>query len=76
MTNISIRNEFTGNHITVNGSRRLTAAKIRSWRRRLHADGCCSGDDLGGRGPQADPDAYVALLERAQNVVAGGRDEK
>ena len=53
----------------------LTAAKIRGWRRKLHGSTCASGDDLGGRGPQDDQAAYDALRDRAQGVVATGRDE-
>jgi hypothetical protein len=70
-----IRNEFTGREISVDASRPLTLAKIRAWRRKLHAQDCTSGDDLGGRGPQDDQAGYDALLERAQGVVSSRRDE-
>lgn len=75
MTKVTIRNEFTGNEITVDASKPVTAKKVKAWRSKLHAADCKSGDDLGGRGKQADPDAYEALLIRAQRVVATGRDE-
>ena len=75
MTKVTIRNEFTGNEITVDAGKPVTAKKVASWRSKLHAADCKSGDDLGGRGKQDDQDAYDALLLRAQLVVATGRDE-
>ena len=76
MSKVTIRNEFTGNEITVDASKPVTAKKVKAWRNKLHAADCTSGDDLGGRGKQADQAAYDALLVRAQRVVATGRDEK
>ena len=76
MTKVTISNEFTGNKITVDSSKPVTAKKVAAWRSKLHAANCTSGDELGGRGKQADPEAYEALLLRAQQVVATGRDEK
>lgn len=73
---VTIRNEFTGKEITVDPTKPLTANKVKAWRRKLHAADCTSGDDLGGRGKQADPEAYEALLVRAQEVVGTGRNEK
>lgn len=75
MTKVTIRNEFTGNEITVDASKPVTAQKLKVWRSKLHAADCKSGDDLGGRGKQADPESYESLLERAQLVVATGQDE-
>jgi len=75
MSKVTIRNEFTGREITVDASKPLTAKKIKAWRSKLHGADCTSGDDLGGRGRQADADAYEALLSRAQQVVATGVDE-
>ena len=75
MTKVIIRNEFTGSEITVDASKPVTAKKVKAWRNKLHTADCISGDDLGGRGKQADPDAYHALLMRAQRVAATGRDE-
>lgn len=76
MIKVTIRNEFTGNEITVDASKPVTAKKVKAWRSKLHAADCTSGDELGGRGKQADPEAYEALLLRAQQVVATGRGEK
>ena len=76
MNKVSISNEYTGKSITVDTSRPLTRKKIATWRSKLHNPGCTSGDDLGGRGKQEDPDAYEALLTRAQQVVLTGRDEQ
>jgi len=76
MSKVTIRNEFTGNEITVDASKPVTVKKVKAWRSKLHAADCTSGDDLGGRGKQADPEAYEALVVRAQRVVATGRDEK
>ena len=75
MAKVTIRNEFTGAVITVDPSKPVTAKKVRSWRSKLHAADCTSGDDLGGRGKQADPEAYEDFLVRAQKVVLTGRDE-
>ena len=75
MTMTTITNDFTGEVISVNTSKPLTAAKIRGWRRKLHNNACASGDDLGGRGPQADAAAYDELLSRAQRVMATGISE-
>ena len=72
MSKVTIRNEFTGNEISVDASKPLTAKKIASWRSKLHAADCTSGDDLGGRGKQSDEDAYSQLLQRAQRVLATG----
>lgn len=72
MSKVTIRNEFTGNEITVDASKWVTAKKIKSWRSKLHAANCISGDDLGGSGKQADQAAYDALLVRAQRVMATG----
>ena len=75
MTKVTIRNEFTGNEITVDASKPITAKKVAAWRSKLHAADCTSGDDLGGRGKQADQKAYEALLSRVQRVVSTGNDE-
>lgn len=72
MNKVTIRNEFTGNKITVDASKPLTAKKIASWRSKLHAADCTSGDDLGGRGKQDDHEAYLQLLTRAQRVLSTG----
>lgn len=75
MTRVTIRNDFTNLEITVDASKPLTARKIKTWRSKLHAADCLSGDELGGRGKQADPEAYESLRDRAEQVVATGRDE-
>lgn len=75
MTKVTIRNEFTGNEITVDAGKPVTAKKVKAWRSKLHAADCKSGDSLGGRGKQADPEAYEALLMRAERVVCTGIDE-
>ena len=75
MSKVTIRNEFTGNEITVDAGKPVTAKKVKAWRSRLHTADCTSGDDLGGRGKQDNQAAYDALLVRAQQVVATGRDE-
>jgi hypothetical protein len=75
MTMLTIKNEFTGNEVSVDTSKPLTAKKIKAIRSKLHAADCTSGDDLGGRGKQDDADAYEALLMRAQRIVATGKDE-
>jgi hypothetical protein len=75
MNKVTIRNDFSRKSITVNASKPITAKKVASWRKKLHAAGCTSGDDLGGRGPQDDPKEYAALLARAQRVLATKIDE-
>ena len=72
---VTIRNDFTGNEIRVDASRPVTAKKVKAWRSKLHAPDCTSGDDLGGRGKQEDPEAYEALLLRAQQVAATGNEK-
>ena len=71
---IRISNEFTGKETTVNTYRPLTRDKIRSIRRRLCRPECRSGDILGARGKQDEPEAYLEYLERAEAVWAGGDD--
>jgi len=75
MTKVTIRNEFAGNEITVDASKPVTAKKIRAWRSKLHAADCTSGDSLGGRGKQDDPEAYDALLMRAERVLMTGVEQ-
>jgi len=72
---VVISNEFTGREITVDATKPITARKIKTWRSKLHAARCTSGDDLGGRGKQVDQEAYDVFLSRAQRVAATGRDE-
>ena len=76
MNKVTIHNDFTCRAITVDAGKPVTAKKVKTWRSKLHAANCTSGDDLGGRGKQADQDAYAALLLRAQRVAATGRDEE
>jgi hypothetical protein len=71
---IKISNEFTGRATTVNTCRPLTRDKIRLIRKRLCHKECRSGDILGARGRQDDPEAYLEFLERAEAVWAGGDD--
>jgi len=71
---IKISNEFTGKSTTVNASRPLTRVKIRAIRRRLCRPECRSGDILGARGRQDEPEAYLEFLVRAEAVWAGGDD--
>jgi hypothetical protein len=76
MTFLTVRNDFTGTSAAINIDIPLTADRIKSLRRKLHAATCTSGDDLGGRGPQDDPASYHATLSRAQSIVCTGRDER
>jgi len=73
MTKVTIRNDFTGCVMTIDASKPLTASRIKTLRRNMHAGDCMSGDELGGRGKQDDPDAYDALLARAQQVAVTGK---
>jgi hypothetical protein len=66
---IVIRNDFTGRQITVDASKPISLKKLSAWRRKLHCLDCMSGDDLGGRGPQDNPEAYKALLLKAQRLI-------
>ena len=70
MSKVTITNDFTNISTTVDTSKPLTAAKIRSIRRRLCSDDCRSGDTLGARGPQQD--GYTRLLERANQIIMTG----
>jgi len=71
---ITISNDFTGRRTTINACRPLTRDKIRLIRRRLCDKDCRSGDILGARGQQDEPEAYLEYLERAEAVWAGGDD--
>lgn len=73
---ITIRNDFTNREIRVNPSKPLTRAKLARWNRQLHAQGCLSGDVLGGRGPQDNPVLYAVLRHRADQVLGMVRDER
>lgn len=75
MTQVTIRNSFTGRSITVDANRPLTVRKIKGWRAKLHNAGCTSGDDLGGSGKQDDPGVYALLLDRARKVICSGQNE-
>ena len=76
MNKVIIRNDFANTEITVDTSKPLTRKKIKTWRSKMHSASCTSGDNLGGRGKQADQAAYDALLLRAYYVVASGNDEQ
>ena len=66
---ITIRNDFTNRETRVDTSRPMTAKRALAIRRRLCADGCTSGDHLGARGPQEDPDEYRILADRAAQAI-------
>jgi hypothetical protein len=70
---ITIRNEFTNRETRVDTSKPMTAKKALAIRRRLCADGCTSGDTLGARGPQDNPEAYRILADRAAQAILTGR---
>ena len=72
---LKIFNSFTGRAITVNTDLPLTRRKIKMIRDSLHNRDCLSGDELGARGPQEDPDAYWRFYDRASEVVSSGVDE-
>jgi len=71
---ITISNEFTGRETAVDTSRTLTKGKIRAIRKRLCDRDCRSGDILGARGRQDEPEAYLDFLVRAEAVWAGSDD--
>ena len=70
MSKVTITNDFTSISTTVDTRKPLTAAKIRSIRRRLCSGDCRSGDTLGARGPQED--GYTRLLDRANQIMMTG----
>jgi hypothetical protein len=70
---ITIRNDFTNRETRVDTSRPMTAKRALAIRRRLCADGCTSGDTLGARGPQEDPDEYRRLTDRAAQAILTGQ---
>ncbi len=72
---LKISNDFTGRSTIVDPSKPLTRARIRAIRRRLCADSCRSGDDLGGRGSQENPVQYLHFLDRAIRVLMTGKGE-
>ena len=70
---ITIRNDFTGRQTRVDPSRPMTAKRALTIRRRLCTDDCTSGDHLGARGPQEDPDEYRRLSDRAAQAILAGK---
>jgi hypothetical protein len=66
---ITIKNDFTNRETKVDPSRPMTVRKALTIRRRLCADECTSGDHLGARGPQEDPDEYRILADRAAQAI-------
>jgi hypothetical protein len=70
---ITITNDFTSRSTKVDPSRPMTARKALTIRRRLCADDCTSGDHLGARGPQEDPEEYRRLSDRAAHAILSGR---
>lgn len=66
---ITIRNDFTSRETRVDTSRPMTARRALAIRRRLCADECTSGDHLGARGPQENPEAYRILADRAAGCI-------
>jgi len=71
---ITISNEFSGRETTVDTSKPLTREKVRAIRRRLCRPECASGDILGARGRQDEPEAYLDFLVRAEAVLVSGND--
>jgi hypothetical protein len=70
---LTIRNDFTNCSAKINASKPLTKRKIMALRRNMLSNGCCSGDELGGRGNQ--DEGYESFLLRAQYVMMSGTDE-
>jgi hypothetical protein len=66
---ITIRNDFTSRSTKVDTSRPMTAKRALTIRRRLCADDCTSGDQLGARGLQDNPDEYRRLSDRAAQAI-------
>lgn len=66
---ITIRNDFTNRETRVDTSRPMTAKRALTIRRRLCSDDCQSGDHLGARGPQENPEAYRILADRAAGCI-------
>lgn len=66
---MTIRNDFTRLETRVDTSRPMTAKRALAIRRRLCADDCESGDHLGARGPQENPEAYRVLADRAAGCI-------
>lgn len=63
---LRIKNDFTDRETTIETSRPWTRQRVKAIRRRLCSSECCSGDDLGGRGPQDDPENYEFYLNEAR----------
>jgi hypothetical protein len=73
MTMITIRNDFTSRQTRVDTSRPMTAKRALTIRRRLCSDDCASGDHLGARGPQENPDEYRRFADRAAQAIFTGQ---
>ncbi len=70
-----IRNHFTGRETTVDTLRPMTARRALQIRRRLCADDCTSGDELGANGPQDNPEEYRRFSDRAAHVILSNHKE-
>lgn len=66
---ITIRNDFNSRSTKVDPSRPMTAKRALTIRRRLCADDCTSGDHLGARGRQDNPEAYRLLADLAAQAI-------
>jgi hypothetical protein len=70
---ITISNDFTNRQTRVDPSRPMTANRAMAIRRRLCVDDCTSGDHLGARGLQDNPNDYQSLSDRAAKVILTGQ---
>ena len=73
---LTIKNEFTGRSTLIDTDRPLDSRRVHEIRARLCLRSCTSGDIIGGRGPQDDPEAYEAFLARASRIVGTGLKEE
>ena len=65
MRKMTIKNNFTNRQTWIDVERPLNRRKVKRIRARLCSSDCLSGDDLGGRGPQDDPELYEKTLCKA-----------
>jgi len=68
MRKLKIKNEFTNRETWIDIEKPFTQKRIKRIRARLCRPDCTSGDDLGGRGRQEDPELYAATIEKIVGV--------
>ena len=68
MRKMTIKNDFTNRQTWVDIDRPFSKKRIKRIRARSCRPGCTSGDILGARGRQDNPELYVEIIEKLGGV--------